>query len=372
MKIQFDKGEFKRKLKKWVDFETPTGDEERLSDFSSLVFHEFKRMGASAEVHPLNGGPLIHAVYGNGKRRCVLMGHMDTVFPFGEAEKYDEENGRLYGAGVLDMKGGLLLLVKVFEETAKHLPDDWRIEALINSDEERGSSFSRETIQNVLVGTDLAFSFEGNRENCLTVSRKGILSFKISAKGVAAHTSGGADKEKNAIYLLSKSVGEIYGCLLPESVCVNIGVIEDGKAVNIVPDRARMKGEIRGGNEKAILEAEENIKRIALKNKCEYTRLTFRPPMPENEKTMWLYKAISEIEPNLIARNAGGGGDAVFAYLSGAYTIDGLGAEGARAHTRREYVEEASIERRYALSVKAVLKCMNEFDRIKRISAGDE
>ena len=84
--------------------------------------------------------------------------------------------------------------------------------------------------------------------------------------------------------------------------------------------------------------------------------------MRKNDKTLRLFRAISEMDPDLIARSAGGGGDAAFAVPTGAYVIDGMGAEGARAHTRREYVEEQSIERRLALCVEAIKKCMNEFD----------
>ncbi len=362
MNMGFDVSAFKKTLESWVNFETPTGDEKRLCDFSSLVFHALEKCGAKVEIQKLPGGPVIHAANGNGEKRCVLMGHMDTVFPFGEAEKYDEENGRIYGAGVLDMKAGLLMLVSAFECVSKTLPENWRIEAVINSDEERGSSGSRETIMKLLSGADLVFSFEGNKENCLTVSRKGILTFEITARGVAAHTSGGADKDKNAVFHLARCINEIYDFILPESVSVNIGVIEGGKATNIVADRARLKGEIRGENEKVISEAEEIIRQIAIKNKCSYALFTKRPPLPANEKTMRMFNAISEIEPDLIARAAGGGGDAAFAYYAGAYVIDGIGAEGARAHTRREYVNEESLKRRFALSVKAIEKCMNEFD----------
>lgn len=362
MNMGFDVLAFKETLRSWVNFETPTGDEERLNAFSSLVFDALGKCGAKVEKLDLPGGPVLHAVCGNGEKRCVLMGHMDTVFPFGEAEKYDEENGRLYGAGVLDMKSGLLMLVNAFACVSENLPSDWRIEALVNSDEERGSAQSRETLLGVLSGADLVFSFEGNRENCVTVSRKGILTFEISAKGVAAHTSGGADKDNNAIYLISHAVNEIYDAAYPESVTVNIGVIDGGKATNIVADRAKMKGEIRAENECALLKAEEMIKNIASGRKFEYARLTLRPPMTANGKTMRVFRAISEIQPELIPRAAGGGGDAAFAYLTGAYVIDGMGAEGARAHTRREYVEEKSIERRLKLSIEAIEKCMTEFD----------
>lgn len=365
MNMGFDVSAFKETLRSWVNFETPTGDEKRLWDFSSLVFDAFEKCGARLETYELPGGPVIHAVFGKGEKRCVLMGHMDTVFPLGEAEKYDEENGRIYGAGVLDMKSGLLMLTNVFEHISKILPDGWQIEAVINSDEEKGSAGSREMIIKLISGAELVFSFEGNKKNCLTVSRKGIYTFEITAKGIAAHTSGGADKDKNAIYRLSKCIQDIYKQLYPDSVSVNIGVIEGGKATNIIPDRAKLKGEIRGENEKVILEAEEIVKKIASENKCGYSCLTQRPPLPENDKTMRLFKAISEIEPGLIARSAGGGGDAAYAYMTGAYVIDGMGAEGGRAHTRREYVEAESLERRFALSVRAIAKCMKEFDSWK-------
>lgn len=362
--IPFNPEEFKKRLATWVDYETPTGDEERLDSFSSLVCMPFEKAGVCVKKYSLPGGPVIHAWTGIGVKRCVLMGHMDTVFPLGTAEKYDEENGRLYGAGVLDMKSGLAILTEAFLYIKSRLPEGWRLEALINSDEERGSVNSRETLLSVLEGANLVFSFEGSPENCVTVSRKGILTFEIKAKGLAAHTSGGADKSKNAIYLLSRLINDVYENEYSEGVSVNIGVIEGGKATNIVPDTAKVKGEIRAGTKEELIRAEDIIKKQSADRNCGYTRISVRPPMPENKKTNSLFRAISVISPDIIPRNAGGGGDAAFACLSGAYTIDGMGAEGARAHTRREYVTEESIEKRLSLAVKAILKCMNEFETL--------
>ncbi len=362
MNIQFDKTAFKKMLESFVNHETPTGDEERLSDFSSLVFHALEKAEANVIVYPQKGGPVIHAVYGAGEKRCVLMGHMDTVFSYGEAEKYDEENGRLYGAGVLDMKSGLVMLVNALKCLANNLSDGWRIEALINSDEERGSVDSRDTLLSVLKGAELVFSFEGNKENCLTVSRKGIWTFEIVSKGIAAHTSGGADKNRSAIYRLSKAISAMYDCEYKTDVTLNIGTIEGGKATNVVADKAKLKGEIRAESEEGLKEAEEKIIRISEENGCAYQRLTNRPPMKPNDKTMRLFHAFSKIDPTLIPRAAGGGGDAAFAVEAGAYAIDGLGAEGARAHTRREYAVEESLEKRFSLAVNGIMKCMREFE----------
>ena len=371
MNTKFDLKAFKETLKTWVNFETPTGDEGRLKRFSSLVSFHFENAGAKVTTIDLPGGPVLHASLGMGKRRCVLMGHMDTVFPLGQAEKYDEENGRLYGAGVLDMKSGLLMLVKVFESVSKILPEGWRIEAIVNSDEERGSKESSKTLEKLLEGSDLVFSFEGNRENCVTVSRKGIWTFEIEARGIASHASGGADKEKSAVYAISKCVCGIYHGEYPKSVSVNIGIIQGGNATNVVSDRAVIRGEIRGETPEDLDRAETEIIEICRLYNCAYQKATQRPPMSRNEKTMCLFDLIKSIEPDLTARSAGGGGDAAYAYLSGAYVMDGMGAEGARAHTRREYVEESSIEKRFRLSQMAVLKAMNEFDSIIKQDADE-
>ena len=363
MNMGFDVSSFKQTLESWVNFETPTGDEKRLTAFSSLVLRALENDGAEIQSYHLSGGPLLHAVFGKGEKRCVLMGHMDTVFPLGEAERYDEENGKLYGAGVLDMKSGLLMLTYAFNHISKILPAGWKIEALINSDEERGSVDSREKISEILAGAHLVFSFEGNRENCLTVSRKGILTFEIVSKGIAAHTSGGADKHKNAIYHLVKAVNSVYDLDLPKGISLNIGVIEGGKATNIVADRAKIKGEIRAETLEDIFMFEKEIEKISREHALGYARLTLRPPMPPNEKTMHLFRIVSQIDPNLRPRAAGGGGDAAFAYLAGAYVLDGLGAEGANAHTRREYVKEESVLKRWNLSLKAIERCMEEIGR---------
>ncbi|MBE5791712.1 MAG: M20 family metallopeptidase [Clostridiales bacterium] len=362
MNINFSKTALKETLKSWVNFETPTGDEKRLMGFSSLVVYALEKTGAKVQTCALPRGPVLHATFGTGKKRCVLMGHMDTVFSYGEAERYDEENGRLYGAGVLDMKSGLVMLVNAFECLSNNLPDGWQIEALINSDEEWGSVDSRETLLSVLKGAELVFSFEGNKENCLTVSRKGIWTFEIVSKGIAAHTSGGADKNKNAIYRLSNAISAIYDCEYKTDVTLNIGMIEGGKATNVVADRAKLRGEIRAETDDGLKEAEEKIIRISEENGCAYLRLTNRPPMKPNDKTMRLFHAFSKIDPTLIPRAAGGGGDAAFAVEAGAYAIDGLGAEGARAHTRREYVIEESLEKRFLLAVNGIMKCMREFE----------
>ena len=267
----------------------------------------------------------------------------------------------MYGAGVLDMKSGLLMLVHAFKSISKSLPDGWQVEALINSDEERGSAWSRETLLKILTGSDLVFSFEGNRKNCLTISRKGVWTFEIDARGIAAHTSGGADKNKNAIYMISKCVNEIYVLSVPEGVNVNIGTIEGGTATNVVADRSKIKGEIRASTEDSLIYAEEMIKRVSCSAGCSYRRLTARPPLPANENTMRLFDIFHTIAPELIQRPAGGGGDAAFAYLTGTHVIDGLGAEGGKAHTRREYAEEENIERRLSLSVRGIIACMNEY-----------
>lgn len=61
-----------------------------------------------------NGSPLFIGEYGDVSQPFILLiGHMDTVFPQGESGRrhFYIKDGRVFGPGVLDMKGGLTVMV---------------------------------------------------------------------------------------------------------------------------------------------------------------------------------------------------------------------------------------------------------------------
>jgi len=351
--------EYRNTLREWVNFETPSGAGERLNAFLRLLREAFSQSGAEIKIHEDQTAPVLHACLGNGENRCVLIGHADTVFPLGKAEKFDEENGRFYGAGILDMKSGLFMMKKLFDAFREKLPDNWRLEAIINTDEENGSVKSAEVIGKILNGAKCAFVFEGSPERKVTVQRKGILRFGISIKGTASHASAGDPEKKSAVYALSGVLNDLYEMPLADASTMNIGIVKAGSAVNIVADKAEVEGEIRALNEKELKDAFERIVKIASAHRGEAFVLSVRPPMNESKKLFALVKEASEKTGYPVeGRIAGGGSDGAFASRLNIDVIDGMGAEGARAHTRREYAEGNSLKKRFDIAYETLLLAM--------------
>ena len=344
-------------LREWVNFETPTGDEARLNAFSRHVEAAFAAAGAHVNRVPLAGGDLLSAQLGEGRRRLLLLGHMDTVFPLGKAERFDRENGRLYGAGVADMKAGLVMLAHLLRALSTELPADWQVLALVNADEESGSRASRPVIERLAAGAEACLCFEPSAPGECTIERKGIVSFRVDVKGTAAHASGGDPGRKSAVRALAALTNQLYA-LEADDLRVNIGVISGGERANVVAARASLTGEARAFSSDALEAFLRQARGLAERMdtvRASLTVLSTRPPMPRaagSERLLALAQTCAVREGCALRERArGGGSDGSLVAALGVPVLDGMGAEGARTHTRREYVVEATLLLRFRLAL---------------------
>jgi tripeptide aminopeptidase len=85
-----------------------------------------------------------------------------------------------------------------------------------------------------------------------------ILSFTVTVTGKAAHAGFASAEGVHAIAAAAAAISQLpLGQVDDETTC-NIGLIEGGTALNIVPDRCIVKGEIRSySHEKALARLEE-------------------------------------------------------------------------------------------------------------------
>src|SRR5439155_16477630 len=128
---------------------------------------------------------------GQGNAPVVLMGHRDTVFPKGEAARrpFSIKDGRAYGPGVCDMKGGLVLNAFVLAAFKKFGGNAAPLVALLTSDEEIGSPQSRGLIEETAKGARAVYNSEPGRANGNVVSqRKGGIFMVMDVTGKAAHS----------------------------------------------------------------------------------------------------------------------------------------------------------------------------------------
>jgi len=116
--------------------------------------NRFNRIGLDARVL-FKGENKVPCLYAASKKTdkpfdIMFLGHMDTVFPFGEVQKrpFSVQDNRAFGPGVCDMKGGLLVVLHVLEALKhKNILDSLSVCVAFNGDEETGSHASKDWIK---------------------------------------------------------------------------------------------------------------------------------------------------------------------------------------------------------------------------------
>ncbi|GBC91794.1 Peptidase T [bacterium HR15] len=76
--------------------------------------------------------------------------------------------------------------------------------------------------------------------------------FEVVFHGRAAHAGAEPEKGRNAIQMAAKAIAQMEWGRLDEETTANIGTIEGGQAMNIVPDRVKLIGEFRSFDPKRV------------------------------------------------------------------------------------------------------------------------
>ena len=347
-------------LKLLVETESPSHEKSAVDRVGAIVADEARKLGAEIEIfsNKETGDHVIARWRGEGKP-ILLVCHMDTVFPLGTIEKfpYQEEEGKIKGPGVSDMKASIAISLGAIEE-AYNNGAKRAITLLCTSDEEIGSITSRELIQNMAKEAELVFVMEpALLDGSLKTWRKGGGGFKVKVHGRAAHAGGDHEKGRNAIEEMAHQVLTIQKMTdYSKKTTLNVGVIHGGTVSNVVPDYAEIDIDVR------ILQPEEwgrvegmmmALKPVLDGTTVEVTGSLNRGPMPFDDlmqTTFGKAKSIAaEIGIDLKAGGTGGVSDANLVAPLGIPVLDGLGAIGEGYHSEREYIFAGSVAQRVKL-----------------------
>ena len=305
--------------------------------------------------------------------RVLLIGHMDTVFSDGTVTErpFATDGDIARGAGVTDMKGGLLAGVHALG-ALRALRDGWqdlpfeRITFVANPDEEIGSPSSTPHIREVAASSDLCFVLECARANGDFVSsRKGIADLRLTVRGRAAHAGVEPEQGRNAIHAGARMVERIQALNGRWSgVTANVGVFQAGTRPNIVPDLANLEVDVRGVTRTELEEAIAAIHAIAAQPgvpdvTVEITQMAGWQPMEKLERSGRLAEHVKALAGRIgfstTDVGTGGASDANTTSGMGIPSIDGLGPVGGRDHSPDEYLEISSIVPRTTLIAAALL-----------------
>lgn len=358
-------------LKELVMIESGSADAAGLDRMADFTGQRLMQLGAAVERQPSSRG-LGHIVTGTltgtGTRKLMLMAHMDTVYPRGvlQSQPYRIADGRAYGPGIADDKGGIAAILHVLKLLQQQGWRDYaQLTVLFNSDEEAGSHGSKERISKLAAVHDFVFSCEptlGQGEGLL-LGASGFAKVTMEVRGRAAHAGVAPDSGRNALIELAHQVGQTDA--LARSVPgarLNWTLAQAGVVGNQIPDLATAAGDMRYTRAAAVDELEAALRQAIRRAKVADTHTSLlvergRPPFVAVPRARQFAARAQGVYAELgrqldLNDGTGGGTDAAYANQSGnAIVLESLGLVGTNIHSKDEYIElEAIVPRLYLLA----------------------
>jgi glutamate carboxypeptidase len=299
--------------------------------------------------------------------RILLIGHIDTVLPEGEAERRPFSISRrdgvriATGPGVLDMKSGVLIGLYALHLLIEGQEANYsKVTFLCNSDEEIGSPSSRPLIQELAQKVDAVLVMEpGRTRETVVSSRKGCGQYRVEVHGLSAHAGVEPERGRNAILELSYQIQKMQALngTIPGAT-VSVGIIGGGERTNVVPDYAYFDMDVRVVDQASLKALEAAMRQVTTQHKLQGTSISLSgsmlcQPFERNSRNAHLVELAKEAgrELGLKIRDVGSGGasDANTTSAVGVPTLDGLGAGGGLAHNPGEFIELDYLPTRIAL-----------------------
>ena len=326
----------------------------------------FESVNAAGDMEASETGPVIRVTARPAAPVQVIMsGHYDTVFAPGTFETIrDLGDGRLNGPGLADMKGGLCVMreaLLAFE--ASPLKDRLGYQIVITPDEEIGNFASaRALTEAARSGAHIGMTYEPCMDTgAMAGGRKGSAVFDIVLHGKATHAGRAKEAGRSAIEAAAELVLGLEGLNgQREGVTVNVGSIDGGGPVNIVPDLAIVRFGARAPDADAAHWATEQVQRLFARAAARdgiHGHLHggfYRPPKPRNAAQQALFDAVQAtgkaIGLELEFADTGGVCEGNNIFAAGVPNVDTLGVMGGRIHSSEEYVVVDSFAERAVLS----------------------
>jgi len=368
-----------RLLEQVVNIDSGTGDVEGGRKVAEVLMSHLRTVGMTVESVPAEAPDLpdniVATVTGRGKTRILLIGHLDTVFGPGTAQRrpFRTDDRRAYGAGVADEKGGVVEGVYALRILRDLKFDRFgKIVFLIETSEEKGSPGTRALIARLLADTDVELNLEpGDDPDAVTVWRKGVATFHIDVKGRAAHAGVAPQEGRNAALELIHQISGV--AVFPTSgqgLTANLTLMSAGSRANIIPEAASAQVNVRVRDMADLDRVEQTLRRnaevtVIPDTKVTVTREQAYPPLPENPATARLAKLAqsiySEIGRPLATGGNGGGSESALAADVGVAALDGLGPAGGGYHSDQEYLNLDTVTPRLYLLTRLLMQLGNGF-----------
>lgn len=347
----------------------PLNREERRAAFCKKWLEENGAKGVCIDA-ALN---VVYPVHCEGSNRIsVFMAHTDTVFPDMDPMPLRREGGRIFCPGVGDDSANAALLMTSIKYIIQHQlkPAGGWLFVMNSGEEGLGNLKGIWQILNDYKGRIAKVcSFDGG---CNEICNKAVGSTRYR---VSIATEGGHSYAKfgnrNAIAVMSTLISSLYSVKVPtEGTTYNVGMISGGTSVNTIAQNAQMLFEYRSDNRESLAAMErlfdsalETCRLTGVKIQCEV--LGRRPCMGDID--IGKQKAMEDRAFDLISHYIGSAPkfkasstDCNAPFSLGIPAICYGGYVGKGAHTREEWVEEASLKPGLRLVLASILSTLND------------
>lgn len=342
---------------KWAEVESPTHHTEGVNRMMDLAAQDMLELGGEVERLPgIDGfGDVVVSRFPPTEQPdqpgILVLGHLDTVHEVGTlAGKLPirRDDDKLFGPGVLDMKGGNRLGIEAFTalrdaDIRPHLP----VTFMFTPDEEVGSPSSRQRIEAEAGKHKYVLVPEPLRPwGDVVTGRHAVQRFWIRVHGKPAHAGLSKAQGRSAIAKMAEIITRVEAMNnYDKGTTYAVGTVHGGIFVNVVTTLCEAQVLCVAPNDELLLEIQSNMAALAGEEdgvRIEVEAGLLRPVAQPHEKTMALYdharQLASDMGVELGHCQSGGGSDGNFTGALGIATLDGLGVGGTNAHTFNEHL----------------------------------
>ena len=364
-------------LKESVNINSGTYNVEGVKKTGELYRKELEALGFTTTWIEMpdsmkRAGHLVAYRKGKKGKKLFLIGHLDTVFePDMPANPFTLlKNNMATGQGVVDMKGGDVLVIAALKALHNHnLLNDASITVYFTGDEENAGEprkLSRGDFIERAKQHDIALAFEGAAGlNIVATARRGASEWKLEVVGKQAHSSGVfGTAGYGAIYEAARIINTFREKLRGQQyLTFNPGLFIGGSEVNY--NDAAQEGEVTGKTNiispKTVVigdlrflgeQQKENARKIMREIVSKHlagTKATIHfkdgiPSMPPTTGNNALVKVVSDVSKSLgygevKAGDPGSRGAGDISYIANYLDcLDGLGASGGGSHAPGELI----------------------------------
>lgn len=368
-------------LKNAVLLESPTeGDKEDLKKCREYFATIFSEIGFTCTVVPSNDeryGDHLLMELGEGDEQVLFVGHYDTVYSKGTfGELWRQEGTKVWGPGVLDMKGGNVqayMVAKALKEL-QLLPKDKKIVFFLSSDEEAGSYSSHMHYKELAKKSKAAFVMEsamGDDVGGLKIGRYSRGNYTFIAEGKSVHSGQEPEKAESGLIELAKQAVYLEELTdIDEGLTVACTCLESGHAGwPTVPGDGKLTIDARFTTAKMSEEYDNLFQQLKPFNpevKITTKGGIEKPPFDEKDPIhQALYEKAKEVGKEFGLDMKGivtrGGSDGNFTASVGCPTLDGMGMSGDFVHQPgKEYINTDDIAIRGAFVARMVLDVLRD------------